>query len=66
MVERSLPESARKIRLPWRSGGRLHTGLPGDVTFSVPSLDGQVREAESLQPDVVLAYKTGLVQPGTP
>jgi hypothetical protein len=66
MVERSLPEMARKIRLPWRSHGRLLTGLPGDVTLGVPGRDGQVREAESLQPDVVLAYKTDLVQPGTP
>jgi hypothetical protein len=33
------------------------------MTLSVPGRDGQVREAESLQPDVVLAYKTDLVQP---
>jgi hypothetical protein len=66
MVERSLPEIARKIRLTWRSQGRLLTGLPGYKTFSVPGRDGQVREAESLQPDVVLAYETDLVQPGTP
>ena len=66
MVERSLAEIARKIRLPRRSHGRLLTGLPGDLTFSVPGRDEQVREAESLPPDVVLAYKTGLVQPGTP
>jgi hypothetical protein len=58
MVERSLPEIARKIRLPWRSHGRLLTSLPGDVTLGVPGRGGQVREEESLPPDVVLAYKT--------
>ena len=57
MVERSLPEIARKIRLPWRSQGRHLTGLPGDMTLSVPGRDGQVREAESLPPDVVLVRR---------